>query len=387
MYACKKIFLASLALVLMVNTGVSAQSISSSVRHPICSVVGEHAFGEKSDDVKAIQSFLTMRGYTTAVTGDFTAETGTALRQFQTAYAADILTQQGLTVAPGVWDIYTAMKARELVCGAVVVPVVTPTTSVVSTPAQISVPAPLVVTPAPLVCIAFEIEPGVKNSNDVKSIQRWLMSQGYNKVRATGEYGSATKRAIVHFQKEYAADILVPAGLTKATGIWGERTAAHASRLGLCVFDTEDEDVAARTVDGGTGVSGDVIPERSAFTPTVPVETSVTTHTNDVAEAENLEEIYPGVCLPKTIGPIGTQDARGNTVAQVKMLQRFLISRGYTKVEVSGVYGPTTQRAVAHFQNENKQDILEPAGLTKATGIWGIRTAIKASEVGLCDFK
>jgi peptidoglycan hydrolase-like protein with peptidoglycan-binding domain len=383
MYACKKIFLASLALVLMVNTGVSAQSISSSVRHPICSVVGEHAFGEKSDDVKAVQSFLTMRGYTTAETGDFTAETSTALRQFQTAYAADILTKQGLTVAPGVWDIYTAMKARELVCGVSVTPVtlVAPVNLVIpATPATSIVPAPLV-------CIAFEIEPGVKNNNNVKSIQRWLLSQGYNKVRATGEYGSATKRAIAHFQKAYAADILVPAGLTKATGIWGERTAAHASRLGLCVFDTEDEDVAARTVDGGTGVSSEVIPERSAFTPSIPVETSVTTHTNDAAEAVNLEEIYPGVCLPKTISPIGTQDARGNTVTQVKMLQRFLISRGYTKVEASGVYGPTTKRAVAHFQNEYTQDILEPAGLTKATGIWGIRTAIKASEVGLCDFK
>lgn len=400
---------------------------SSTTKPAVCSVVGEHSSGEKSADVSAIQAFLVSRGYILAQSGEFDAATVAVLKQFQTLYTVDILTMQGLTAAPGVWDIYTAMKARDLVCGATVVPVTqttalptpattpattnpaTSTTQTVSgtitssynsvpiststvqtSPALLSagnMPQPTQptgsvipersaftlgaasltatttatstvtanVSTEPLVCLAMTIEPGVKGDSDVKNIQKWLISQGYTKVEATGNYGVYTQRAIKHFQLEYASEILEPAGLSKATGTWGEYTAKKASSMGLCDYD-EADDVAA-----------------------VAQETKV------AASHSVLEDVYPGVCLPRVIDP-DTGEEKGNA-RDVKIIQRFLISRGYKKVEATGYYGTLTKRAIAHFQQENAADILEPAGLSQPTGTWGIRTAIKASELGLCTFK
>jgi peptidoglycan hydrolase-like protein with peptidoglycan-binding domain len=379
------------------QTSTAPFASSAPTKPAICSVVGEHMLGEKSADVSAIQTFLSMRGYGLAQSGEFDAATVSALKQFQKLYTADIITTQGLTAAPGIWDIYTAMKARDLVCSAtgtldtqvvtsnpsstqnmikttaysasvpimnaVSVPALSSTqsgqSSGVSTIAAASTSADRASTThppsEPLVCIAFTVEPGTKNNNDVKNIQRWLISQGYNKVEATGNYGSFTQRAIKHFQEEYASDILALAGLTKATGTWGEYTAQKASALGLCAYDDP--------VDEATAVVSSV----------------------DAASHTVLEDIYPGVCVPRTIEPDVVGD-KGNA-RDVKIIQRFLIKRGYTKVEATGYYGPTTKRAVEFFQKKYATDILEPAGLTKPTGTWGLRTAIKASELGLCNEK
>jgi peptidoglycan hydrolase-like protein with peptidoglycan-binding domain len=225
------------------------------------------------------------------------------------------------------------------------------------------------------VCVAFTIEPGVKNDSDVKNIQRWLISQNYNKVEATGYYGAYTQRAIKHFQEEYAADILVPAGLTKATGTWGEFTAKKASSMGLCDYDEVDNVELVTLPTAATVVTAGI----QAST------TETSSPNNDVSTAAVLEDIYPGVCLPRTIEPDAAGE-KGNA-NDVKIMQRFLVGQGYTLVEVTGYYGPTTKRAIEFFQKRYKTDILEPAGLTKPTGTWGIRTAIKASEVGLCNYK
>lgn len=456
MYTHKRSISIACALGMMVSSGAYAQTVSTTSapqnKPAVCIVVGEHGSGEKNADVSAIQRFLASRGYTLAQSGEFDAATVATLKQFQTLYKTDIIDMQGLTSAPGIWDIYTAMKARELVCGATVAPVPvvstpsvvpsgqTTTTSLapvsatqeslqpsgnvipersaftpgVSTPANVqqtntstptvatsNTPVVGISTTEPLVCLALELEPGMKHNDDVRTMQKWLMSQGYNKVEATGNYGTYTKRAVTHFQNEYAADILTPAGLTRATGVWGPRTAAKASEMGLCAYDDEVDAGAEESVS--SSASSGVIPERSAYststTQTTPATTTraqtapqsatsdTTTSLPATATTASLEEIYPGVCLPKTIGPIGTEDARGNVLSEVKMLQRFLIARGYTKVEATGYYGPTTQRAIAHFQEENKRDILEPAGLIQPTGVWGVRTAIKASELGLCENK
>jgi peptidoglycan hydrolase-like protein with peptidoglycan-binding domain len=213
--------------------------------------------------------------------------------------------------------------------------------------------------PEPLICVALTLEPGTR-SNDVKNIQRWLISQGYTKVVATGLYDILTVRAVTHFQNEYAVTILAPLGLTQATGTWGEYTARQASRMGLCQFDdyADDSDLPVSVPASGR------LPASSSYT-------------NDA---------YPGVCLAKTMGLVGTQDARHNTREDVKKLQNFLRSRGYTKVEATGIYGPLTKRAIAHFQEEYAESILHPLGRKKGTGVWGVRTALLATELGLCEF-
>jgi peptidoglycan hydrolase-like protein with peptidoglycan-binding domain len=84
--------------------------------------------------------------------------------------------------------------------------------------------------------VTDEYEMGDKG-DDVRTIQKWLISQGYNKVEASGYFGDLTRRAIKHFQEENASTVLAPAGLSVGTGAWGMRTATRASALGLCDFD------------------------------------------------------------------------------------------------------------------------------------------------------
>lgn len=172
----------------------------------------------------------------------------------------------------------------------------------------------------------------------IKVIQAFLHQHDYKKVKITGVYDEFTKRAVAHFQNEHAIDILIPAQITQGNGVWGFYTAKKASGMGLCALDEED---AVRDL--------------------------------------GLEKTPLSICYALPIAPGDKGDA-------VRSIQKFLRSQGYAKVEVTGYYGPATRRAVTHFQNEYRGDILNAGGYRSATGVWGPLTAAKASELGLCAF-
>lgn len=317
----------------------ATQASPASQGPAVCSVVGEFKEGDSGDSVKAIQSFLVTRGYPIAASGTFDSMTTTAVKLFQKEFSTDILAPQSLQIGSGVWDLYTAVKARDLAsCDTTPVVASIPVVTSTSTSAQ----AQQTASSEPVVCIAQTIEPGTNQDVDVLHIQRFLISQGYTKVIANGNYDANTKRAIQDFQSSYATEILFPNGFNKATGTWGENTAKKASTLGLCEYDI-DEDVTFPPV-------------------TQKVETPK----------------RATVCLSKVI-------KQGEQGSDVRKIQKFLRSYGYTKVEVTGYFGPTTKRAIEFFQKKFSADILTPAGYTKPTGQWGPRTAAKAAEFGLCN--
>jgi peptidoglycan hydrolase-like protein with peptidoglycan-binding domain len=187
-----------------------------------------------------------------------------------------------------------------------------------------------------------QITPGTRHA-DVAKIQTFLINQGYlfAALDTVGYYGSATKASIRAFQNKYPQDILVPAELTKPTGNWAFYTAKKAKELGLCL---EEAATVAST------------PQPSPTT--APAKT----------------------CLNKTLRP-GTRNS-----ADVRAMQAFLIAQGYSLVEVTGYYGPTTKQAESFFQKRFAKDILVPQKLDKPTGIWGPASAKKATELGLCAF-
>jgi peptidoglycan hydrolase-like protein with peptidoglycan-binding domain len=190
-------------------------------------------------------------------------------------------------------------------------------------------------------CSMRQIKPGTRHA-DVAKIQTFLVSQGYlfAALDSRGYYGSATKASIRAFQNKYPTDIIIPAVLTKPTGNWAFFTAKKAKELGLCLTDTAVAD--------------------APLTQTAP------------------PTAQPTACLYKTLEP----GLRNNV--DVRAMQRMLIRAGYTLVEVTGYYGLTTKQAVAFFQKRYASDILVPLQLKAPTGIWGARSAKKASELGLC---
>ena len=69
-------------------------------------------------------------------------------------------------------------------------------------------------------------------SNEVKQMQLLLISEGLLPTDcATGYFGGLTLAGVKAFQEKYAADVLLPAGLTAPSGFWGNYTIKKANLL------------------------------------------------------------------------------------------------------------------------------------------------------------
>jgi len=75
---------------------------------------------------------------------------------------------------------------------------------------------------------------GLAGNNDVKCLQLFLKSEGqdiYPEGYITGNFGSLTRNAVIKFQEKYAAEVLIPAGLSSGTGYVGEKTRAKINQI------------------------------------------------------------------------------------------------------------------------------------------------------------
>jgi hypothetical protein len=75
--------------------------------------------------------------------------------------------------------------------------------------------------------------------SEVKKLQQFLNSQGYiiakngpgSPGNETEHFGALTKKALIRFQETYPRDILTPSGLSKGSGILGEKTLQKIKQL------------------------------------------------------------------------------------------------------------------------------------------------------------
>ncbi len=69
------------------------------------------------------------------------------------------------------------------------------------------------------------------NNQEVEWLQKCLTYEGLFIGNPTGYFGGITLKAVNDFQNKYAADILIPNGLTQPTGIVGEATLKKLNQL------------------------------------------------------------------------------------------------------------------------------------------------------------
>ncbi len=71
-------------------------------------------------------------------------------------------------------------------------------------------------------------------SEDIRMLQIFLKAQGseiYPEGLVTGKFGSLTKAAVIRFQEKYTDEILKSFGLTKGTGVVGQKTILKINAL------------------------------------------------------------------------------------------------------------------------------------------------------------
>lgn len=87
------------------------------------------------------------------------------------------------------------------------------------------------VTPAPKYVFTKTLVYG-SQGDEVKKMQEFLISQGFLPSGLnTGAFYGRTLAAVNAFQNRYASEILIPASLTRPTGVWGENCRKVANRL------------------------------------------------------------------------------------------------------------------------------------------------------------
>lgn len=77
----------------------------------------------------------------------------------------------------------------------------------------------------------------------------------------------------------------------------------------------------------------------------------------------------------------------GQTHPEIRLIQSFLLSRGFYQGEVTGVFDKKTDDAVKSFQNKYAAEVLKPWGLKRATGWWYKTTNKKANELLGCQVR
>ncbi len=202
----------------------------------------------------------------------------------------------------------------------------------------------------------------------VKSLQNRLIELGYLATSATGNFGSATKSALIEFQKK--------AGLT-ADGVAGQTT-----QQALYAEDAPSKNAIDSSSTLKLGDKGDAVTELQKRLIELGYLTTSATGTFGEATKAAVTEFQKmaglsadGVAGQATINALFATDAplkvdtttlkQGDKGDSVKALQNRLIELGYLTGSADGVFGAGTTTAVKEFQ--------KAAGIT-ADGVAGAST-------------
>ena len=199
--------------------------------------------------------------------------------------------------------------------------------------------------------VSYAVKPATLSLNstgdNVKSLQKSLISLGYLKGKADGVFGSKTEEAVKKFQK--ANDLTVD---------------------GLAGADTQGALKAVLKKKNNASTSKQVTPKTTEKFPTVLKSI--------------LPEIAAGARDPVFGGDYSTL-CNGSVGNRVKTVQTILIAMGYLGGSADGIYGTNTENAVRKYQ--------EASGMSSTDGIAGPLTLANlylyatSPESGLSQYK
>ena len=240
------------------------------------------------------------------------------------------------------------------------------TTSATSTPAPADAPSP---TPKSL-------QKGFTDSDAVREVQKRLKELGYYKGSADGDFGPATEKAVIAFQKDH--------GLT-ADGKVGEKTLSKLNGTNASSANTssssskESKATAVPKVSENTylehGKSGKQVKtmqnrlielgwlsgsasgtyDDATEAAVIAFQKKAKLWADGKAGPKTLEALYSS-SAPSTSKPAsgsGETLERGSKGSEVKKLQNRLKDLGYLDGSVDGDFGEKTEAAVIDFQQNN----------------------------------
>ena len=214
------------------------------------------------------------------------------------------------------------------------------------------------------------IQRGFTGSDAVRDIQKRLKELGYYKGSADGDFGPATEKAVMAFQKAN--------GLT-ADGKVGEKTLAKlnsskaSSSKGSSAKATATPKVSKNTylVSGSSGKQVKTMQKRlielgwlsgsasgsfdsATEAAVIAFQKKAKLWADGKAGPKTLEALYSSKA-PKSSKPASSNETleKGSKGSEVKKMQKRLKELGYMSGEADGSFGDATETAVKLFQDYN----------------------------------
>ncbi|BAZ25349.1 peptidoglycan-binding domain 1 [Kalymmatonema gypsitolerans NIES-4073] len=181
--------------------------------------------------------------------------------------------------------------------------------------------------------VSGSLQPGSRGQA-VTTLQQDLRRLGYFNGPITGNFGPETQRAVVRFQQSNGI---------RADGVVGGTT-KQAIRISLNRNNS------------------------SSYTSNYNSSNYTSTYTSTYNSSDGIG----GVNLPNALN-------LGDSGAQVRELQQDLQQLGYFRVNPTGYFGPTTQEAVARFQQDYR---IRPSGVADSQTLGAITTALGGQNPG-----
>jgi hypothetical protein len=172
-------------------------------------------------EVRKLQTFLNnYEGEKLSIDGKYKKTDYDAVKRFQSKYSTDVLSPWSTQSSTGYVYKTTVTKINQIVC---------PKESLVK---------PVIIPIVQKTCPVFTKTHRIGSiGGDIEKIRNFLNKQFPElKLKKTIMYTKGMSNAVKLYQQTYYSDIIIPAGLSRVTGIWAEFSIKKANKIEGCAL-------------------------------------------------------------------------------------------------------------------------------------------------------